>query len=148
MALIKCPRCELNYIKEGDGFCNVCKRELRREAYNEVKPDICTECNEAPVVLGEDLCILCLREKKRQETLEKICDDTSDDEDSEDELIKPKLEDDDEPEKELPDGFTEIVDEDLDADDDEDFKEEPFVLDDESYEGDGVPPTDDEDGKA
>ena len=89
--------------------------------------DICTECNEAPVVLGEDLCILCLREKKRQETLEKICDDTSDDEDAEDELIKPKLEDDDEPEKELPDGFTEIVDEDLDADDDEDFEEEPFT---------------------
>ncbi len=27
---IKCPRCELNYIKKGEEFCDVCKAELKK----------------------------------------------------------------------------------------------------------------------
>ena len=30
MALHKCPKCELNYIREGEDFCEVCKREMKR----------------------------------------------------------------------------------------------------------------------
>ena len=26
---IKCPRCELNYIKKGEQYCQVCKAELK-----------------------------------------------------------------------------------------------------------------------
>ena len=26
---IRCPRCELNYIKKKDKYCDVCKRELK-----------------------------------------------------------------------------------------------------------------------
>ncbi|MFZ5975474.1 MAG: hypothetical protein ACOYU3_08715 [Bacillota bacterium] len=145
MALIKCPRCELNYIKEGENFCNVCKRELRREADVEVQPDICTECNEAPVVPGEDLCILCLREKKRQENLEKVLDDAVDDDD-ESELIEEKLEDVDIDvvEEELPADF-DGVDEDLDADAGEDFADEPFGLDEETFGTDDEPYETDDD---
>ena len=29
MGYIKCPRCELNYIKEGEDYCDVCKAELK-----------------------------------------------------------------------------------------------------------------------
>ena len=28
MALLKCPRCELNYMKSTDQMCKVCYREL------------------------------------------------------------------------------------------------------------------------
>ena len=27
---IKCPRCELNYIKRGEEYCAVCKAELKK----------------------------------------------------------------------------------------------------------------------
>ncbi len=72
MALHKCPRCELNYAKDGEKFCDVCKREMKGEEDTEVLPDTCPECGERPVVPGEELCVLCLRERKRQEALEKL----------------------------------------------------------------------------
>ena len=31
MGFIKCPRCELNYIREEEQYCPVCKREMRGE---------------------------------------------------------------------------------------------------------------------
>lgn len=134
MALIKCPRCELNYIKEGESLCNICKRELRREEDEAVQLDICTECNEAPVVPGEDLCILCLREKMRQENLEKLRDSVDEEEDEDTELIEAeKLEDVvpiDEAEI-LVDDFGEVS-EDLDVEA-EDFADEAFDLEEEPF---------------
>lgn len=79
MALHKCPKCELNYIREGEDFCEVCKREMKRaqahirHAEEEGEDDeviLCSECGEAPVVRGGELCIACLKEKKRQVELE------------------------------------------------------------------------------
>lgn len=71
MALIKCPRCELNYIQEDDGLCSVCKREVDRRGDQEDALDICPLCNEHPVLAGEEYCVLCLREmikdKEREE---------------------------------------------------------------------------------
>ena len=29
MKLIKCPRCDLNYIQENEKLCKVCQRELK-----------------------------------------------------------------------------------------------------------------------
>ena len=26
---IRCPRCELNYIKKSDKYCDVCKKEMK-----------------------------------------------------------------------------------------------------------------------
>lgn len=66
MGLVKCPRCELNYMQEGDRYCAVCRREIRgEEEYVEV--ELCTACGERPAALGEDMCALCLREISRQE---------------------------------------------------------------------------------
>ena len=30
-----CPRCELNYIKKADQYCNVCKKEMKLIASTE-----------------------------------------------------------------------------------------------------------------
>ncbi|MCE5190132.1 MAG: hypothetical protein LLF75_13255 [Eubacteriales bacterium] len=79
MALHKCPKCELNYIRDGEDFCEVCKRELKRaqargrhteEESEEDEIIMCTECGEAPAVRGSELCAACLREQKRQVELE------------------------------------------------------------------------------
>ena len=29
MALRKCPKCELNYIREGEQYCNLCMRAMK-----------------------------------------------------------------------------------------------------------------------
>lgn len=74
MALRKCPKCELNYIKDDEKFCNVCMREIKRgqreERPEEEGPIMCTECGEAPTVHGGELCAECLREQRRQVELE------------------------------------------------------------------------------
>ncbi len=63
MALVKCPRCELNYIEEGEGYCKVCKREMKGEKHME-EIELCTICNEAPAIPGKDICLFCLKEMK------------------------------------------------------------------------------------
>ncbi|MBE5760877.1 MAG: hypothetical protein E7334_02630 [Clostridiales bacterium] len=66
MALAKCPRCELNYVKPGEKYCTVCKRELRGED-NSDTVEICTNCGERPALPGEDYCAVCLKEMSRTE---------------------------------------------------------------------------------
>ncbi len=61
MRLIKCPRCELNYITEGEGYCKICKREMKGESQRE-EIELCTVCNEAPALPGKDVCLFCLKE--------------------------------------------------------------------------------------
>ena len=61
MALVKCPRCELNYIQEGEGYCKICKREMKGEVQRE-EIEMCTICNEAPALPGKDACLFCLKE--------------------------------------------------------------------------------------
>ena len=50
MALIKCPRCELNYINEEEKICSVCRREVRGETEQYDMIELCSECGEHPVV--------------------------------------------------------------------------------------------------
>ena len=69
MALIKCPRCELNYMPDTEKYCTVCKREMRGEEERE-DIELCSECGEHPVVPGEELCAFCLKEIHRQERAE------------------------------------------------------------------------------
>lgn len=61
MRLIKCPRCELNYITPEEGYCKVCKREMKGEPQHE-EVELCTVCNEHPVLPGKDVCLFCLKE--------------------------------------------------------------------------------------
>lgn len=62
MALIKCPRCELNYINEEEKICSVCRREVRGEPEQFEMIELCSECGEHPVVPGTELCAYCLKE--------------------------------------------------------------------------------------
>ena len=56
MQLIKCPRCDLNYIREDEKYCKVCLRELKGEKNTE-EVELCSICNEEPALPGRDVCI-------------------------------------------------------------------------------------------
>ncbi len=91
MALRKCPKCELNYIRDGEEYCNVCLRAMKNgriQTETVVEEEtLCSECGEAPAVCGYDLCEACLREQKRQAELESAgaLDDEFEDVDEEEE---------------------------------------------------------------
>jgi len=66
MALVKCPRCELNYMNDTDTMCSVCRREVRGETEQFEMIELCSECGENPVVPGQELCAFCLKEQARR----------------------------------------------------------------------------------
>ena len=61
MTLIKCPRCDLNYITPDQKYCKVCQREMKGEGSVE-EVELCSICNEAPALPGKDVCLFCLKE--------------------------------------------------------------------------------------
>lgn len=67
MGLIKCPRCELNYMLDTEKMCSVCKREVRGESEQYEMIELCSECGENPVVPGQELCAYCLKELTQRE---------------------------------------------------------------------------------
>ena len=67
MGLIKCPRCELNYMLDTDKMCSVCKREVRGESEQDEMLELCSECGENPEVPGQELCAYCLKELTQRE---------------------------------------------------------------------------------
>ena len=68
MGFIKCPRCELNYIREEELYCPVCKREMKGEAHDDPF-ELCSICNENPVMPGKDVCYRCYKEMNQQQGL-------------------------------------------------------------------------------
>ena len=64
MRLVKCPRCDLNYILEGEKLCKVCQREMKGDSREE-EVELCSICNEAPALPGKDVCIFCLKEMNK-----------------------------------------------------------------------------------
>lgn len=74
MSLIKCPRCELNYMLDTDKMCSVCRRDVRGESEQYEMVELCSECGENPVVPGQELCAYCLKELAQRD------DETQDDE--------------------------------------------------------------------
>ena len=68
MGFIKCPRCELNYIREEELYCPVCKREMKGESHDDPF-ELCSICNENPVMPGKDVCYMCYKEINQQQGL-------------------------------------------------------------------------------
>jgi hypothetical protein len=66
MGLKKCPRCELNYILDGEKYCTVCRREIKGEPDRDTV-EMCPICNENPVMPGKDMCVFCMKELGRTE---------------------------------------------------------------------------------
>ena len=64
MNLVKCPRCDLNYILEGEKVCKVCQREMKGDS-REDEIELCSICNEAPALPGKDVCLFCLKEMNK-----------------------------------------------------------------------------------
>ncbi|MEA5059535.1 MAG: hypothetical protein EOM66_10570 [Clostridia bacterium] len=130
MALKKCPRCELNYIREGEKYCDICKRYMKGESDSDSITATCVECGERPAVRGNDLCAICLREARRQATLAKLADDLPADvnisEVDMDDMEVPLGNSDDIPEREL-----EEIDRELGGDMDEDEEDDLFAEEDE-----------------
>lgn len=69
MSLIKCPRCELNYMNDTDKMCSVCRREVRGEGEQFDMIEMCSECGENPAVPGQELCAYCLKEQARHSAI-------------------------------------------------------------------------------
>ena len=61
MKLVKCPRCDLNYIREDEKYCKVCLREMKGEPTND-DMELCSVCNAAPALPDKDVCLSCLKE--------------------------------------------------------------------------------------
>lgn len=127
MALRKCPRCELNYIREGEKYCEVCRREMKGESEPEETDQICTECGERPAVKGSDLCAICLREARRQEKLAEAAEEIQ----APDQINMPistaALDEIEVPlpdESEIPEGELDEIDKELGDDDDADDEED------------------------
>ncbi|HOF93942.1 MAG TPA: hypothetical protein PKX46_04905 [Clostridia bacterium] len=73
MGLRKCPRCELNYIREDEKFCNVCRREITGETDEaEETQNLCQECGENLAAPGQELCTYCLNERRRRQKLQSL----------------------------------------------------------------------------
>ena len=80
MGFIKCPRCELNYIHEEEQYCSVCKREMKGEVHEDPF-EMCSICNENPVMPGKDVCLVCYKEMNQQQGLR---DDSADEQETPD----------------------------------------------------------------
>lgn len=61
MTLTKCPRCELNYITDGEQYCKICRLEMKGEPVRD-EIEMCTMCGEHPVMPGKDVCLFCYKE--------------------------------------------------------------------------------------
>ena len=68
MQLIKGPRCDLNYIREDEKYCKICLRELKGEK-NVEEVELCSICNEEPALPGRDVCLFCLKEMNKSNSL-------------------------------------------------------------------------------
>ncbi len=141
MALKKCPRCEVNYIREDEKVCNVCRRYMKGEKDVEDNITMCSECGENPAVKGSELCAACLREARRQEKLLGLDRDAS----TSDELLGgvglDAMEVPLPAEGEIPESELEEIDKELsDGDDEEDEDEEAPIDGDDDEEDYTVKP--------
>ena len=71
MNLVKCPRCDLNYILDTEKYCKVCLREMKG-SHVEDELEMCSVCNEAPALPGHDVCLSCLKEMNHDTTDEDV----------------------------------------------------------------------------
>lgn len=78
MALVKCPRCELNYMKDTEKYCSVCLNEIQGDIKND-DVELCQICNQFPCLPGKDICKFCLNEMKSSAAIDDT-DNVTDDE--------------------------------------------------------------------
>lgn len=132
MSLIKCPRCELNYMLDTDKMCSVCRRDVRGESEQYEMIELCSECGENPVVPGQELCAACLKElssrdsdAQNEETI--VSETTNIGIDSVSTMDEIELDLGDDMDGEVFEDDDDFFNEDDDDDDDEDEDENGFI---------------------
>ncbi|MGI6162073.1 MAG: hypothetical protein ACOYJD_08605 [Christensenellales bacterium] len=120
MGLVKCPRCELNYMQDSERYCEVCRREVRREDKESEQPETCSECNENTAIKGKDICLYCLKERKRQESLAALTEKATDS-DLDMPVVSEMDEIDIDVDEGIPENELEEIDEELDGKDADDY---------------------------
>ncbi len=102
--LVICPKCELNYMESTDRMCRVCYREIHGTDVPE-ETELCSVCNETPVMSGKDLCPICYKEISAERALaddeDAVAEDGEDDEEVIDEIVPDLVDSDDIPEPEF-----------------------------------------------
>ena len=131
---IKCPRCELNYILEGEDYCNVCKSEMKH--HSEADEDLldledmelCPVCGQNYIREDQTMCDECRgRSKSKSDDDSK---DWKDDEEIDEEDSMVSASSDLDGEEEYNSGFSDI---DPDAEDDP-YKTDDDLMDDSPIE--------------
>ena len=88
---VRCPRCELNYIKKKDKLCKVCQQELENQVSKNISDEeakemgLCPICKTNYLMEDETICPDCANEKELQEQMENMTtgsDYDTDDDDS------------------------------------------------------------------
>lgn len=149
---IKCPRCELNYILEGEDYCHVCKSEMKHhteadedDLLNLEDMELCPVCGVNYMKEDQTICDECRGKSKGDDLDEKSW--KNDDEDSS--VSASSDIDSDDEDEEFNSGFSDIdpEEDDLDpykTDDDDDLLDDSpieFALDEEEMEEDIVSET-------
>jgi len=115
---IKCPRCELNYILEGEDYCHVCKSEMKHhtEADDELidleDMELCPMCGQNYIKEDQTMCDEC-RGRSTSKSDDDLKDWKDDEEADEDESLE--VESSNEMDDDFNSGFSDI---DPDEDDD------------------------------
>lgn len=138
---VKCPRCDLNYILEGEQYCDVCKAELKlgpqlmyADDEDKAEEKLCPKCKQVYIFIDEDMCENC-RELNSYDDIEPETDDENDEKwrDFLDEDEKEEISNSGDKEEDMI-SLSKIAEEELDEFEDEEEEEE-----DEEY------PSDDDD---
>lgn len=123
---IRCPRCELNYIKKGEKLCSVCKSELDGTSeLDELDLEYCPVCKTNYIQPDEIMCATCAKER----SLDTNFHGDEYENDEWDEYINAK--DTDGYEEEDDEEFTQVHDADDDDDSDEEIEDEELDFEDE-----------------
>lgn len=120
---IKCPRCELNYILEGEDYCPVCKSEMKHHAEDDDDElldfdelELCPVCGVNYIKPEQAMCEDCKKKKNEsgdgEEPVETAWKKSDDDDD--DSLISASddIDGDDEDEDDYNPGFEDVTEED------------------------------------
>lgn len=74
----KCPRCELNYIKEEEDYCQVCKTEMKLAPDDSLSDDmeLCPVCGQNFMSVDQVMCDDCAKKRTLDDVVDEIDDDS------------------------------------------------------------------------